>query len=54
MPERRQVQQIAFPNATEADAAAKQIADGTSFDMIVMERKLTDKDIDLGTVTKAR
>jgi peptidyl-prolyl cis-trans isomerase D len=53
VPERRQLQQIAFPNATEAEAAAKQIADGTTFDMIVMERKLTDKDIDLGTVTKA-
>ena len=32
---------------TEAEAAAKQIADGTSFDMIVAERKLTDMDIDL-------
>jgi peptidyl-prolyl cis-trans isomerase D len=53
VPERRQVQQIAFPNTTEAEAAAKQITDGTTFDMIVMERKLTDKDIDLGTVTKA-
>jgi peptidyl-prolyl cis-trans isomerase D len=53
VPERRQIQQIAFPDATEAEAAAKQIADGTSFDMIVAERKLTDKDIDLGTVTKS-
>jgi peptidyl-prolyl cis-trans isomerase D len=53
VPERRQIQQIAFPNATEAEAAAKQIADGMSFDMLVAERKLTDKDIDLGTVTKA-
>jgi peptidyl-prolyl cis-trans isomerase D len=53
VPERRQVQKIAFPNATEAEAAAKQIADGTSFDMVVAERKLTDKDIDLGTVTKS-
>jgi peptidyl-prolyl cis-trans isomerase D len=53
VPERRQIQQIAFPNATEAEAAAKQIADGTSFDMIVAERKLTDMDIDLGNVTKA-
>jgi peptidyl-prolyl cis-trans isomerase D len=53
VPERRQIQQIAFPNATEAEAAAKQITDGTSFDMIVAERKLTDKDIDLGNVTKA-
>ena len=52
VPERRQIQQIAFPTAEEAEAAAKQIADGTSFDMIVMERKLTDKDIDLGTVTR--
>ncbi len=52
VPERRQIQQIAFPDAAEAEAAAKQIADGTSFDMLVAERKLSDKDIDLGTVTK--
>ena len=53
VPERRQVQQISFPNATEADAASKQIAGGLIFDALAAERKLTDKDIDLGTVTKA-
>jgi peptidyl-prolyl cis-trans isomerase D len=53
VPERRQVQQISFPNAEEADAASKRIAEGLSFDALAAERKLTDKDIDLGTVTKA-
>jgi peptidyl-prolyl cis-trans isomerase D len=52
VPERRQVQQISFPNAEEADAAAKRIADGLTFEALAAERKLTDKDIDLGTVTK--
>jgi peptidyl-prolyl cis-trans isomerase D len=53
VPERRQVQQISFPNAEEADAASKRIADGLGFEALATERKLTDKDIDLGTVTKA-
>jgi peptidyl-prolyl cis-trans isomerase D len=53
VPERRQVQQISFPNAEEADAASKRIADGLSFEALATERKLTDKDLDLGTVTKA-
>jgi peptidyl-prolyl cis-trans isomerase D len=53
VPERRQVQQISFPNAAEAEAASKQIAGGMSFDAVAAERKLTDKDIDLGTVTRA-
>ena len=53
VPERRQVQQISFPNAEEADAASKRIAEGLRFDALAAERKLTDKDIDLGTVTRA-
>ena len=53
VPERRQVQQISFPNAEEADAAGKRLAEGLTFDALAAERKLTDKDIDLGTVTKA-
>jgi peptidyl-prolyl cis-trans isomerase D len=53
VPERRQVQQISFPNAAEAEAASKQLADGLTFEALAVERKLTDKDIDLGTVTKA-
>jgi peptidyl-prolyl cis-trans isomerase D len=42
-----------FANAAEAQAAAGRIAGGLAFDDLVKERNLTDKDIDLGTVTKA-
>ena len=52
-PERRDVQQIVFPNAEEAKKASERLAEGLSFDDLVKERNLTDKDIDLGTVTKA-
>jgi peptidyl-prolyl cis-trans isomerase D len=52
-PERRDVQQIVFANAAEAQAAAARIVDGLSFDDLVKERNLTDKDVDLGSVTKA-
>ena len=52
-PERRHIQQIVFPNAEEARAAADRIAKGASFAEIAKERGLTDKDIDLGTLTKA-
>jgi peptidyl-prolyl cis-trans isomerase D len=51
--EQREVQQIVFANAAEAQAASARIASGLSFDDLVKERNLTDKDIDLGTVTKA-
>ena len=52
VPEKRDVQQIVFPNKAAADAASKQLAGGTSFDALVKAQKLTEKDIDLGTVTK--
>jgi peptidyl-prolyl cis-trans isomerase D len=52
-PERRQVQQIVFPNAEEARAAAERIAAGTPFATIASERGLKDQDIDLGLVTKS-
>lgn len=51
-PEKRVVQQIVFPNAEEASAAADKIAAGTSFGDIVLERKLTPADVDLGTVSR--
>ena len=51
-PEKRVVQQIVFPNAEEAKAAADRIAAGTSFTDIVTERKLQPSDIDLGDVTR--
>ena len=52
-PERRQLEQIDFPNAEAAAAAAERIAKGTSFVEIAKELGKTEKDIDLGTVTKA-
>lgn len=51
-PEKRVVQQIVFPNAEEAKAAADRIAAGTPFADIATERKLEPKDIDLGNVTR--
>jgi peptidyl-prolyl cis-trans isomerase D len=52
-PERRHLHQIVFPSADEAKAASERITKGESFDAIAKERGLSDKDIDLGTVTKA-
>jgi peptidyl-prolyl cis-trans isomerase D len=52
-PERRHVLQIDFPNAEAASAAAERIAKGTSFADIAKELGKNEKDIDLGTVTKA-
>jgi peptidyl-prolyl cis-trans isomerase D len=52
-PERRQIQQIVFPKADDARAAAERIAKGETFEAIAQERGLADKDIDLGTVTRA-
>jgi peptidyl-prolyl cis-trans isomerase D len=52
-PERRQVWQIVFPNAEEAQAARTKIAGGATFEDIAKERSLTAGDIDLGMVTKS-
>jgi peptidyl-prolyl cis-trans isomerase D len=52
-PERRHLHQIIFPNVEEARAAADRIAKGAGFDDIAKERKLTEKDYDLGLITKA-
>jgi peptidyl-prolyl cis-trans isomerase D len=52
-PEKRKVQQIVFPNEAEADDALAKIRSGTSFDDIAKARNLTDKDIDLGEVTRS-
>jgi peptidyl-prolyl cis-trans isomerase D len=52
-PERRHVLQIDFPNAAAASAAAERVANGTSFSDIAKELGKNEKDIDLGTVTKA-
>jgi peptidyl-prolyl cis-trans isomerase D len=52
-PERRHLHQILFPNAEEARAASERIGKGESFAAIAKERGLSEKDIDLGTLTKA-
>ena len=51
-PERREVQQIVFPNIEEAEKASMRLAEGLSFADLAKERNLSEKDIDLGTVTK--
>jgi peptidyl-prolyl cis-trans isomerase D len=52
VPERRQIEQIVFPNAPEADAAAKRLAEGAKFEEIMAERKLTAGDVSLGTIAR--
>jgi peptidyl-prolyl cis-trans isomerase D len=53
-PERRQIAQIVFPTAADAQAAADRVAHGTSFDDIATERGLKPSDFDLGLVTKSQ
>jgi peptidyl-prolyl cis-trans isomerase D len=52
-PERRQIEQIDFPDAAAASAAAERITKGATFVEIAKELGKTEKDIDLGMVTKA-
>ncbi len=52
-PERRHIEQISFPNMAAAESAAQRIAQGASFLEIAKELGKSEKDIDLGTVTKA-
>jgi peptidyl-prolyl cis-trans isomerase D len=51
-PEKRDIQQILFPNQTEADAAEAKIKSGASFDDIMKERNLKPEDVDLGETAK--
>jgi peptidyl-prolyl cis-trans isomerase D len=51
-PERRAVDQIVFQSPEEAAAASARLASGLSFDALLQERKLSPKDVSLGTVTK--
>ena len=53
IPERRRVQQLPFKDKAAADAAAKALTSGKSFADIVKEAGATDKDTDLGLVTRA-
>lgn len=54
-PEKRTVQQIGFPNAADAKAAADRIAGGkATFDQIATERNVKPADLDLGSVTRTQ
>ena len=52
-PERRTVQQIAFPSREEAEAAAKRLGEGLSFEALAAERGVAEKDLTLGTFSRA-
>jgi len=53
-PERRHIEQIVFPTPEEAQAAATRLEKSElTFEALAKERGLTEKDIDLGTVTKS-
>lgn len=52
-PGRRQVQQIIFPSEEEAREAKQKIDAGTPFEEVAKARGLTEKDIDLGMVSRS-
>jgi peptidyl-prolyl cis-trans isomerase D len=47
-PERRQIQQLVFPNAADAAAAAAKLQGGLSFEALLADMKLKPEDVDLG------
>ena len=51
-PEKRDLQQIVFPNEADADAAEAKLRAGVSFDDIVKERGLKAEDAELGETTR--
>lgn len=52
-PERRQAQRVLFDTEADAKTAAEKLAAGTTFEAILAEKKLAEKDIDLGLKTAA-
>ena len=52
-PEKRQIHQIVFPTAADAQAARERLAGGLSFEDLGKERGLSASDVDLGLVTKS-
>ena len=53
IPEKRDIEQITYPDEAAAKAAAAKIAAGESFADAAKDRKLSDKDIALGTLVQA-
>ncbi|KAF0231249.1 MAG: peptidyl-prolyl cis-trans isomerase [Beijerinckiaceae bacterium] len=52
-PERRQAQRVLFDTEAEAKAAAEKVAAGTPFEALLIEKKLNEKDVDLGLKSAA-
>jgi peptidyl-prolyl cis-trans isomerase D len=52
-PEKREIQQMIFPNEEEAKAAAAKIAGGAWFEQVAGERGLKPTDISLGLIPKS-
>src|SRR5262249_23724878 len=52
-PEKRQIEQIVFPNMEEAAAARNRINDSFSFESLAKERGLNPSDYDLGLIAKS-
>ena len=52
-PERRQLQQIPFPDLAAANAAYQKIQSGTDFAALAKEQGVSESDIDLGNVSRA-
>ena len=53
-PEKRHVQQIAFPDLSAANAAYQKLQSGTDFAAIAKEQGLSEADMDLGTITRSQ
>jgi peptidyl-prolyl cis-trans isomerase D len=52
-PEKRDIQQIVFPNEEDAKVAAAKVAAGNWFELVAGERGLKPTDINLGTIAKS-
>jgi peptidyl-prolyl cis-trans isomerase D len=52
-PEKRTVQQITFPSLQDAEAAAKRITEGATFETVAAERNVSAQDLELGTFARA-
>ena len=52
-PERRTIQQIVFPTAEAAQAAAKRLAEGAAFEAVAAENNVDPKNLELGTLAKS-
>jgi peptidyl-prolyl cis-trans isomerase D len=52
-PEKRDIQQIIFPDEAAATEASAKVKSGATFESIAADRKLTEKDIELAVLTKS-